>query len=362
MASERPDSSGSMGDGWTPSPELLEDRELLSGVVDGLTDLAAAAPVEEAAVVPNPGAEPPAVVAPPAEVSASAVAAQAPASALASHAAESAAVEHATAPGAEAVDSLLAHVAVKSQSHTHAVSEGEARVSADVTAARATEPAPAPGTHAVNAPATGSVSAHDGGTAASWVGAENSTESELEFSPTDEDAAQPHMMADVSSGERAAETVVQDMPTLNDNQSEEAEAPIERSLIQSPEDHPASVPSLVSAEHETARDLQAGAVTIVEPAESKPELASRVSQLFDQVPNWPGVDLDALEDAARSRVADGADSVDVVSTHDASCWAATTAGTAVGLGIARRELGLQTRDTVDGPADDEVERGARVTS
>src|SRR5689334_13353999 len=117
MASGGPEGSGSMGDGWVPSPELLEERELLSGLLDGLADLAAGAPVEEAAVVPDPVAEePPAVVVPPAGVSASAVAAQAPASAPASLAADSSA-EAPAAPGAEAVDSLLANVADGTASH-----------------------------------------------------------------------------------------------------------------------------------------------------------------------------------------------------------------------------------------------------
>src|SRR5262245_62192176 len=69
MASGCPEGSGSMGDDWVPSAELLEERELLSGLLDGLSDMAAAAPFEEAAVVPDPGAEePPAVVVPPVEV------------------------------------------------------------------------------------------------------------------------------------------------------------------------------------------------------------------------------------------------------------------------------------------------------
>jgi hypothetical protein len=195
--------------------------------------------------------------------------------------------------------------------------------------------------------------------AESRVDGGGSTDHEYEFSPTDEEAAQPHMMEEVSSGERTVETVEQDMPTLEDNQPEEAEAPIERSLVQSAGDHTASDPSWVGAEHETTKALQAGEVRIVEQAEAEEELVSRVSQLFDLVPNWPGVDLDALEDAARSQVEDGAqfgaDFVDVVSTHDVLCWVTATAGTAVAFGIARRELGLQARDTADSSSDEEVE-------
>ena len=462
MASERLEGSGSMGDDWAPSPELLEERELLSGLLGGLSDLVAGAPVEEVAVVPDPGAEgPPAVVVPPAEVSASAVAAQAPTSVLASLAADSSAealaaspaapnvsvpvvaavssigvpaggesapasspgapiapaivgtaerasnpaltagsshapalttempatLGHSTAPGAEAVDSLLAKVADASESHgdstvvdsakapavepgtvvkgptarhaadskaadAHAAAEGEARVGADVAAARANGPAAAPEGHAVNAPAAGSVSAHGAGMAEGRVDGRVSTDREYEFSPADEEAAQPHMMAEVSSGERTAETVGPDMPTLEDNQPEEAEAPIERSLVQPDGDHTASDPSGVGAKHETTKALQGGEVRIVEPAEAEEELVSRISQLFDLVPNWPGVDLDALEGAARSQVEDGAqfgaDLVDGVSTHDVSCWVTATASTAIGFGIARRELGLQIRDTADG--------------
>lgn len=426
MASERPEGSGSMGDGWTPSPELLEERELLSGLLDGLSELAAGAPVEEAAAGLDPGAEePPAVIAPPAEVSAIAAVSspEAPAAAASSSssgvpmasaissAAQSAstsaptaasnpgpgltngmpaAVEHATAPGAEAVDSLLAKAAVESGSHAgsaavesgavvegptarhavdakaaeaHAAAGGQAQVSTDVAAARATGPEAGLGTQAVNAAAVGSVSAHDAGMAESWVDGRASTDSELEFSPADEEAAQPHMMTEAPSGERTEEAAQQEMPTLEDNQSEAAEPPIERSLVQSAGAHAASRPSWVGAEAETMSAVQPGEVRIAEQATVKvgaragEELVSRVAQLFDHVPNWPGVDLDALEDAARSLVEEGAQSgadfVDVVSTHDVASWMTATAGTAVGFGIARRELGLQTRDTVDGPPTDE---------
>jgi hypothetical protein len=117
---------------------------------------------------------------------------------------------------------------------------------------------------------------------------------------------------------------------------------------------------------ETPQARPAGEVTIVkregavaEPEARADELVSRVSQLFDLVPNWPGVDHDALEDAARSVVADGApsgsDPPDAVSTQDVTTWATALAVTAVGFGIDRRDLGLQTRDTADAPADEEVE-------
>ena len=107
----------------------------------------------------------------------------------------------------------------------------------------------------------------------------------------------------------------------------------------------ASDPSWVVPSPRPPRALQAGEVGVVEQAEPKAgakahKLVSRVSQLFDLVPNWPGVDLDVLEDAARSQVEDGAQSgadlVDMVSTHDVSCWVTATAGTAIGFGIARR--------------------------
>jgi hypothetical protein len=435
MASERPEGSGSMGDNWAPSPELLEERELLSGLLAGLSDLAAGAPVEEAAVGPDPGAEePPAVVVPPPEMSASGVAAQAPASVLASHAADSSikawttssaapgasvsvvatvstigapagseatpasSTGAATAPGAEAIDSLLAKVAVENESHadstavnsaratagepgalvegstaTHAAdsradqahaatAESEARVGADVAAARATGPASALKAHAVNAPAAGAISAHDAGMAESRVDGKVNTAPEFEVAPTAEEAAQPHILAEVSSGRRQEDAVEQEMPTFEDNQSEEAKAPIERSLLPSAGDHKASDTNWVDAEdaeHETSETLQAGAVRIVEQVESGEGLVSRVSQFFDGVPNWPGVDLDAFEDAARTQVKDsaqfGMDLDDMVSTQSVSILVTATIGTAVGFGIARRELGLQARNADDGPTNGETE-------
>jgi hypothetical protein len=405
MASERPEGSGSMGDDWVPSTEMLEERELLSGLVDGISDLAAGPPVEEAAAGPDPVAEePPAVVAPlAAAMVGTAESAATPAPTAASSQAPALtnpmpiAAAHSTPPGAEAVDSLLARAAVESGSHAdaarapaaepgaavngptathaadskaaaaHAAAEGEARLGADVAAARAADPAssPAPRAHAVNAPNAESSSAHGAEMAESWVDGREGSYRELEFTPTDEEAAQPHMTAEVSSGEHTVETVEHEMPELEDNQSEVAEAPIERSLVQSASDQTAPAPSWVGAEQETTRVLQAGEAGIVEQAGAgvgaDDELVSRVSQLFDLVPNWPGVDLDALEDAARTQVEDGSqfgsDIVDVVSTRDVSSCVTAAAGAAVGIGIARRELGLQTRDAGDGPTDEEAELG-----
>jgi hypothetical protein len=360
-----------LGENWVPSPELLEERELLSGLVDGLSNLAAGAPGEEAAVVPDPGAEePPAVVVPPAEVPVRAAAAQAPAivstQAPAPTAQSPASVGHATAPGTEAVDTLLAKLAVAGESHADstagAVVQGPtASHAADAKAAEA---------HAVPAPAAGAVSAHDTGTAGGRVDGGASTDLDLEVLPTDEESVQPHMTSETPSVEHSAETVEQDTAVPEDHRFEEGEAPTEagalteRSLLPSAGDHAEPNPSGVVAELGTPQVRPAGEVTIVKQAEPEAEakadeLVSRVSQLFDLVPNWPGVDHDALEDAARSVVADGApsgsDLPDVVSTQDVTTWATALAGTAVGIGIARHELGLQNRDTADAPADEEVE-------
>jgi hypothetical protein len=373
MASGCPEGSGSLGENWVPSPELLEERELLSGLVDGLSNLAAGAPGEEATVVPDPGAEgPPAVVVPPAEVPVRAAAAQAPAivstQAPAPTAQSPASVGHATAPGTEAVDTLLAKLAVAGESHADstagAVVQGPtASHAADAKAAEA---------HAVPAPAAGSVSAHDTGTAGGRVDGGASTDLDLELPPTDEESVQPPMTSETPSVEHSAGTVEQDTAVPEDHRFEEGEAsteagaPTERSLLPSAGDHAEPNPSGVVAELETPQVRPAGEVTIVkqagagaEPEARADELVSRVSQLFDLVPNWPGVDHDALEGAARSVVADGApsgsDPPDAVSTQDVTTWATALAGTAVGFGIDRRDLGLQTRDTADAPADEEVE-------
>ena len=363
MASGCPEGSGSLGENWVPSPELLEERELLSGLTDGLSDLAAGAPGEEAAVVPDPGAgEPPAVVVPPTEVPVRAAAAQAPAivstQVPASTARSPASVGHATAPGTKAVNTLLAKFAGAGESH------------ADSTAGAVVQGPTA--SHAADAKAAEahSVLAHDTGTAGGRVDGGASTDHDIDFLPTDEEYVQPHMTSETPSVEHSAETVEQDMAVSEDHRFEEGEAPTEavalteRSLLPSAGDRAEPNPSGVVAELETPRVRPASEVTIVKQAEPEAEakadeLVSRVSQLFDLVPNWPGVNHDALEDAARSVVADGApsgsDLHDVVSTQDVTTWATALAGTAVGFGIARHELGLLNRDTADAPADEEFE-------
>ncbi len=371
MASGCPEGSGSLGENWVPSPELLEERELLSGLTGGLSDLAAGAPGGEAAVVPDPGAEePPAVVVPPTEVPVRAAAAQAPAivstQAPAPTAQSPASMGHATAPGTEAVDTLLAKSAVAGESHADstagAVVQGPTTShAADAKAAEA---------HAVAAPAAGAVSAHDTGTAGGRVDGRASTVHDLEVLPTDEESVRPHMTSETPSVEHSAKTVEQDTAVCEDHRFEEGKAPTgagaltDRSLLPSAGDHAEPNPSGVVAELGPPQVRPAGEVTIVKQAEAEAEaradeLVSRVSQLFDLVPNWPGVDHDALEDAARSVVADGApsgsDLPDVVSTQDVTNWATALAGTAIGFGIARHELGLQNHDTVDAPAGEEVE-------
>jgi hypothetical protein len=478
MASESSRSSGSAGEDWVPSAEQLENRELLSGLLDGLSDLAATARAEEAAAVPDPGVdEPPAVVVPPAEASPSDVVGHAsahlgsslapngateapepspavpgvsglaevdgssmgasgvgegahapsPAAPIASAvagaavnvstprsaadssqatavtAATPAAAEHATAPGAEAIDALLGKVAVDRDAHASSPAVNSARTSgvesgsvvqspaaqhsagpkaaealaAQNSGARISTEGPsadvtgsAPTARDVQAPHARSVSAHDAGMVEGRADHGASPECEFDCLPTGEGAAHPQMMDGVSPGEHArgpveVENVGLELHSHEENQHEEAKAPIERSLLSSTGRHTAADPSWVRAEQATTQAPHSGEIKIVEQHQTQEDLVSRVSQLFDLVPNWPGVDLDAVEDAARSVAHDGAqrgvELVMRVSTQDASCWVTAMAGTVIGSGIAQHELGLQTRDTAEAPTSEEVERGWSAT-